>query len=401
MYRIIVIIYFVLLSLTGFNIVGSSQFVLTPFVLLAIPLLLYLNFFKIKFSFHNNKLLILLLLFVFVFNVFGLLNGSVPVSSFVNFFFYLIVLFYSLSVVKKIDIIDGQKIFKVILWLYFLNLLISRLFFVLIEKNIFLRVIFGYTYDKGQLRFYAFSSEPSYLAIIITMSILVLWYFKIDNFKKYFIIYVLSLLLSQSSYGLISFFITLIVVNGKNVFKNYKKWLAVLMLLIVSVLAVNVKSVYVLRVVDIVSLLSEFKDFKSLIYSWNLVDSSSFYRISPIYIYIESLSNYEFGNFFGHGLASDVDYYRNKYFLFFGERHERLSLPMIPTIFYILGIIPAMSLIVKLYKNLTLDNKLLYVYFFLIMINCGFQTQLFLFSYMCLYFISIINVNSKKVFNEI
>lgn len=328
---------------------------------------------------------------------------SIKATSFVYSLFILVEALLLFNCVKMLSTEDIKKIAKIITLLYFINILIASVFIWLhITPTGLLAQIFKIYVFAGRIRPYGFSDEPSYASLILVFTLFVL--FKCDQFKyrsselKWYVLAVLTIFLTGSSYGLLmlimllTYFIlksnVIILQAGKVLKSKVLSWWQIMSILLV----VLVPTVIVLKNVDLnnnksvrrlVDLYQSInisddevgKTIKHIAY----VDGSASMRLVPTVLLVEDFGRSELKYvLFGRGAGQSVPFFSRFY------EGDVTILGFLPSFVYNYGLLGTLIFFLFFMSIFPKKRWLLWVLFILFTFNADFNTQIFLFILFCI-----------------
>jgi len=279
------------------------------------------------------------------------------------------------------------KIYKGILLVYFVNVFLTTLMIIAgLRPTGLIAAIFQYYDFANQVRPQGFASEPSYAAIIIVFSLLGI--LKITDFKivktnfKWYLMAIASIIMTQSSYGLIMIFIIVVYIlnkEKKQLFKS-KFFLGFVILLIPLGIYLLVYSNLnsITRLATIFQYVYDGNNISNSLVTLSEVDGSASFRVLPSIQMIEyyktaPLSSILFGN--GAGQAS---IFFSKFYSQFTEI-ETINLGFVPSFFYNYGLIGVALIFYFIIKYLAKEKLLYILLFILVLLNADFNSQLFVY----------------------
>lgn len=391
----ILILVLILFSFTGVAIATLGNTEITPFHIVS-TFLLAVGFRKYLFKPIQGKQSLWLVLLMLGVVISSLLQNS-NVFSILHFIYWGCIFLVFHQLFDRITTSMMIKVCKIILWSYFINILFSFLLYKIGVSNVVSDFVFPHAIDEeGEVRFWGFSSEPSYTAIIITVAFVVLLYTKgLSSFPtklRYLSVYILSIILIQSTYGYICL---LFVVNM--LFKGYKILRYIpLIIMIIGISLYSFENAYISRLTNLVNLFIDSKSIENLFYGLNLTDSSAYFRVGPSYLYLQNLHFSDLSTWFGFGLGNDSEFFAS---IFSSEAgaYERLALGFFPASFYTGGIVFSIGMLILIFKYMLNELPLgLKIFVLIVFFNCGFSTQLFWYVLILFSWMSYYGNNQKK-----
>lgn len=393
----------ILLSFTGIYITKVGFAKLTLFHAIA-PLAGFLFFFK-GMRYDTWKAAAPTYFWLFFFYIVGVniwLFEEIKVSSFAYSIIVLLEMMLLYNIVKKIDRATIKKILRIIIGLYFVNLLITTF---LIIFNIQLGYPFSsvfqiYNYSQ-RIRPYGFSDEPSYAAIILVFSFYV--YLSMDRFRYnkseawWYLITVISILLTRSSYGYMMLALVLLLFLTRSNFiliqintlvrekvftldQILKGVVITIAALVVLFQTSDVElGVAVERIGNVISSIAGTDGtVAERIKSLEKVDGSAGMRIIPTLHLIDYFGRTDPEYmWFGRG-AGQATYFFSQ---FYGNHVTLLG--FIPAFVYNYGIVGTLIFFLMLRKMMPRGRWLLFLLAVLFMFNADINTQIFLYVLFC------------------
>jgi hypothetical protein len=357
--------------------------------------ILFLSFlFSRSYSIDNTqkKLIVFFLFFLLdiVINNEKLINSTV-----LHAIFFLLIGFISIGMldVNKRNLI---KINKIIIGLYFGNVIVSVLLSKLQIDNFFTKYIFLFAYYKDSYRYLGFASEPSYLALVITMSILSIFYFHKDISKKnlwtYLALYVVSIILSQTTFGYLCIVLVLAYIYQKRLLfqqKNNMQRNILLVICLIMFLFLQ-DNIYLIRLQSALSIIFEGNSLNDLMIQLNEEDSSAAFRILPTFRYIQESDISSIKFWIGYGVTGSGIFFSQMFG--FEEIHNFGFFPAFLYSFGILGCGFFLFFIFSTIKNLPFIFKL---FLLISLTNCNISTQMFWFIIIEMFWISKIQIQQQ------
>jgi hypothetical protein len=413
----LVYILFVTLSFTGVHFfkIGMAEF--TIFHLMFV----FVIFFKFFIALKTNKIKIKIPSHLLAATVFLSLVNIVyyPNIKTTSFLFSLIIISEIVLIynyVKFFSVEQIIKIVKIIILVYFINLVISSFFISISYRPTgLLREIFQIYYFAGRIRPYGFANEPSYAAIILTFTLFVL--FKSQNFryqKKEFIWYamaVISVLITGSSYGyilmgmLLSYFILksniifiqIAAVLRSNIFTKKQYVVVALVSIAFFVISFNFvnpqRNKSIQRIVALyASITSSEKDAFGTIQDIVYVDGSASMRLVPSIMLIKDFSKCSWKYvLFGRGAGRSIGFFSRIY------EGNTTVLGFIPAFVYNYGILGTLLFFLFFLALFPKRKFLLMLLFLLFIFNADFNTQIFIYVLFTIMAIKKIELENKNL----
>lgn len=370
----------VLISLTEIPIMQIEKAVITPFhfvmLLFSIPLLLF------KPGIINiSKYLIWLTIYILCINLLHL--GSIRITSVVYTLVFVYEFIVLISLLKFVKLPDLKKIFLLILSIYFINIFFT---FFLIKLRLYTPEIgFIFRAYNGE-RPMGFSSEPSYAAFIVAIA------FMCYNELKYattgknslfaMLIFIVTVLLSTSAYGLLYISLSIIFIVGRQMISLPYRYRLVffgtvsLITGAVIIFLSNSESQPIQRVFDVIGAFVSDKPISEKMEAVGEIDASAWARLGPTWLLFQD-NSFSVEMLFGHGSGAASLFFKEQMtgILIDGDSGS-LDLGIIPAFIYDFGLIGFILLIIMT-VSLLRKNKLFVVFFFLFFFNAGINTQIF------------------------
>lgn len=381
--ELIFLICVILLSMTGVEIINVGSTSITPFYIAMIPItLIYLPF--ILPNMNMDK--IYLLMWGAVITVLSLLNVNVHINSALHFDFYILVaiILMSISEFSKKELL--LIVSKIIIAINFINVIVAHFIISLGKGNGFLTKIFIAYDTRGIMRYCGFTSEPSYLAMILTICIICI--IKLSNNqllvkeKKWFIIYFITLILSKTTLGILSLIIV-VIISWNEIFsekQKTKKYIFTLIMIIIFIIAgwvglqYKLDSNYLNRIVKIVRLFLSSRSYNEFINQLRIIDSSAWYRVGPLIKAFGDLKMNNIHTWIGNGIGSNSSYYT----VLLNEK-SIINGGFWQSAIYDFGFIGTTFITIWILKKIYMLGILLLVYVIFCLTNCAFSTQAFWF----------------------
>lgn len=395
------LIYFLCVTLSFTSIsffkIGMAEF--TLFHALVLITLFFISFIALKkkeISVKAPPFLLVAICFLTAVNLYYF--DSIKTTSFLFSLIIMseIVLLYNL--VKRFTIEEINRIMKIILLVYFINIVTATFFIVFnyTPKGLLAEIFQIYNFDH-RIRPYGFSDEPSYASLILIFTLFVL--FKSHNFSynkkefKWYFVAVMSILLTGSSYGYLLlaillgyfilkskvFFIQLSAILNSKIFTN-KQFIATLFIGIITVTILfnrinfsENKSVQ--RLISLyLSITSSEEEAVGTIKNIAYVDGSASMRLVPSILLIEDLKKSSWSiALFGRGAGQSIPFFSKIY------EGNTTVLGFIPSFIYNYGIVGALIFLLFFYFLFPKEKKLLLILFTLFIFNADFNTQIFVY----------------------
>lgn len=361
----------ILLSFAGIILFVVQNTMVTPW-------LFYTVYFAIKIirskvTYKNTGLFVSI---VFVLSAGILANmGRISLGSIAHLAFYLVMMLLLLnsmaSIIKNQKYIE--KLCRVIIICYFINILISYLLSWVGYEGI-LQVVFRYsTVRTGEIRYAAFASEASYLAFTLTYCVFPLMIIDRNKNLKFIIIAIITIILAKTSYGFIC-----IGFVGVLYFKNNTKYIITGLAILFILTLMPFQNKYLDRVHSVMGALHE-DNVEAIAYGIADADGSAGVRVLPSFLYFVEGRFLEPGIILGHGSGSSSEYFKG--LEDFGKQEDEfLGLGFFPGFVYEAGIVATILILIYI-RKFTPKVKWYYWLFFLFgLFNFSFSTEMFQFS---------------------
>lgn len=383
---------FVISSFTGITIISlTSEFRLTPFYVLGVFFFIYLLLRALKYHYITNRYIKnfgLVLGYFFIVEVFNYEQFRFATFAHTLFYFYVFYFFISKISLDKTALFVRAN--KVIILLYSFNIIFTY-FTIVFDINIGIGSSVFKVYNIGNIiRPIGFSTEPSYAALIISCCLLSLITLKFNgsnvNIKWVTVLYIISILLLRSVYGLICMCILgYVILRYNNKIRSLVKYTP--LLIIAGFLLYRNE-----RIENITSLLMtiRYNNLDEFISSFRRVDNSFAMRLLPTLFYLDDTSIFSFKFLFGHG-GGGTDRYFGVFFpdILASLNVNEISIGFFPGFLYSYGL---MGLIVfKCFINEFINLKLfgLGILLVILMFNANLNTQILWFFLINFSFLSI------------
>jgi hypothetical protein len=395
------VLYFICVSLSFTGIyffkMGLAKF--TLFHALAFLALFYISFSlakREKFMIKMPRYFVLLLMYLIVVNLSYIYH--IKATSFIYSLVIMLELLLLINITRKFDTVEIVEIIKIIILIYFLNILVAStmILFKINPIGILDKIFQIYDFD-GRMRPYGFSDEPSYAAIILVFSMYVL--FKAGDFKyqkgefKWYAMGSLAVLLTRSTYGymllaLILFVFTIksniLFIHLNNIVKNRVFSLrqvllggAVSIILFVVLLSfLNIENfTSINRLVTLSKSFTKSADQpEKAIENIAYVDGSASMRILPTLYLVDNFKSSPVRYIlFGRGAGQSTNFFSGIY-----EGNTTL-LGFIPSFVYNYGLVGTFLFFLFFLRLFPRKKSLLLILFLFFIFNADFNTQIFLY----------------------
>lgn len=390
----------IILSLSGIYLFKIGDFEITPFYLFS-PLLV-ISYFYLKL--YNNEEIQKYRIFIRWLIIVAIASSAISLyirpSALLHFMFYVFngYILICLGCYCSSDesfFLKLAKINKFIIYIFSFDVVIANILYVLGVENSFLSALFPVYYDYDKIRFAAFTSEPSYLAIILTICIMsLISYSKIYEeikFKRELIFYVVALVLARTTYGFMCIGLTFAFLYQQNSERIENKVVIYIRLILLSLfLVIGIwllqENEYLQRLGSLIGSITTENNLESFIYNLNDNDSSAAMRILPSFLFFQSISWLDLQLWFGHGIGANTQYFTDV--LEYTEK--TINLGFIPAAIYDFGLLGSFSFIYLIFKRgVSSVPWIMKLLLFLSFVNCNISTQLFWFCVIQLLFVSM------------
>lgn len=386
-----------LLSFSGLKLWEFGSGIITPFYIWG-TIIILTSFFRTKGISKFQKDILLIILFLSVYYIFF----SGKQTTYYHYIFYLLSSYSILYL--KYDTFSFLRIHKTLIILSFINIVIAYILYLLKINSPWLLYIFQRQDYQTAMRFPGFTTEPSYMAIMMTISILII--INLGKFTKnkktysFLILYIVTLLLAKTTYGFICISIVLLyyywekikkITTGKKIV--FFSMLFIIILFIPSVLSNNEYYMRLEKIYTIIPLLNT--DLNNFLVRLNDIDSSAYMRVGPFFEYLNTIDLCSYNFWFGHGLGENREFFSN--LLFSKEENFTVNLGFFPAFIYDVGIVFftfTLYLIIRNIKNIPLAFMLIFI---ISLPNCNIPTQLFWFIVLNIYITDYCNNNSINI----
>ncbi len=375
----ILFLYFIVLATVfHFFTIDSKNILLFGYSMVALVILVALNFRSFPRIKHQELIIILLYMVVST-----LLNfeSSKIISLVYSAFFILSFIFFVSIACECFTLDEYRNLLKTIFIIYFIVLILGQLY---VYFDLFTPMPgyathlphgrLGTLIEEGKFRYYSLSSEPSYAAFMVV--ILYYSYIKTDILKGtlfkgqnlyMFLLLVYMILSFQSAYGII--LLGLIVIN----YVGFTKTSILIYLFSAIALAFIFLFKLDIRAIDRVVAIIKNIDITNL-HSLATIDFTAYFRVAPVLYYLGTISLTDIHFYIGHGSsASRYLVVPETYLAYQGE----FLGGFLPSFFYDYGIIGAGSVLLFIKRIISKTILIPMAIFGLLLFNANFNTQLF------------------------
>lgn len=396
----LVFILLILMSFTGVSLGVIGKAMLTPFHIFMGFALVYALFYEKKTELRVQVSLLPLLLFIIISNLF--IHSQVRLTSVI----YTLLLAAEYLIIYRLMVgIDKQTIVKALGWiqiLYFVNVSIALVCIKLgvqLPDNSIINIYYGVSTEDT--RPMGFSSEPSYAAFILAISLLAFNMLRGHRVDRYMVFISLSfvgcIVMMGSAYGFLFLGLQLLdwaIVLLKRSSINTKIALPIIGLVILMVGLPLVRNSNNTSIQRIDNLITGFNNpnstAKKKLKHLQETDGSAFARIGPTYMMIYGGEDININWIIGAGAGQAGIFFKNfMKDVISDEDTEKLDMGIIPAFIYdygILGIFLLLIFLLSIAYNLPLSYWLT---FGLILPNCNINTQMFWFALAVCAYVSI------------
>ena len=374
----LLIIFLILFSLTGITLFQMESVIITPFHIFSV----FVGLVTIMFQKQHLPCSLKYILVIFISIIFSIVinyKTFIGLNTFIHSSYYLVIYCIVLINLKNITLEMFITSSKIIISIYFACVILAFISVNLHLNNSFINEYFGIVYDTKYLefRYYGFSSEPSYMDIIVSFimfsMVIINETSRVNKISLIFAMYVVLIILSKSGYGYIFLILISLFKYGKYINKKYAFIIVILLIILYS----NSNIKYDGRFLKLVSAIISNSSTSSKLEAWNIADSSSYFRIGPSFWFMENMDVFSIKTIFGFGMGADREFF---YKFSPGYNFGYLNLGIIPAFIYTNGIFLFSFLLYYVLRILkVINSNLLAFAFFIILFNCGFATQIFWF----------------------
>ncbi len=277
-----------------------------------------------------------------------------------------------------------SRTLRTVIILYFANVVISQVLVMTGLSDDFMGNIFHRLYDEriGVVRYFGFSSEPSYAAFIVLVSFLGWYYLPGARSRKQLLFYGLLVLYQVVAFSSIYGYLLATAVAGVIAYRELPRrifYLLPVTLLLVAVMADFQTMVdHGSRFVRIVQALVTGQIQSTL--DLNDIDSSLFLRIAPTIEYINSIQLADFKWYLGHGAMASTRFMTDTFYAHVHPEGDVLKAGFVPGFLYDYGLVGTAIVLRWVIKTISGRRFWLSGLFFLaVLFNANFNTQLFWF----------------------
>lgn len=276
---------------------------------------------------------------------------------------------------------DVASLFRIIVFAYFVNVALAQFCQMTGWHNAMLDSFLQWQVDfrSDQVRYFGFSSEPSYAAFIVVVSFFGALRLRQAAGKGIPYITAAATIYLVYSFGSIYGYLLALAVLYTECYRRWRLWTVVATgSLAVVAVAFNLESLMsdstrVGRILQ--ALLSG--DIAGL----GMADSSTALRVFPTYDYVTKLSITDWHAWLGHGAGTSATYIKDQYLLFNPEgKADLLRLAFFPAFLYDYGLVGA-GVIIWFVKQQIVSRLFSFsgLIALLLLFNANFNSQLFWF----------------------
>lgn len=334
----------------------------------------------------GNEFLILTYLFMIAVSLWNY-STSRWTSLVYSGFFVITFIVYVSFIQQYVGITQFRRLLKIVFYLYFVGLLAGQLDVYL---NLFspvwgiigfMRGTFGTMLEKDGLRFFSFSSEPSYAAFIVTAIYYV--YLKLNPTRTaflqgenllLFLILLYMIYMFKSAYGMV--LVGLLVVDQVG-FSTTLVWMV---LVVAGALTFAIINEYDIRALNRVLLVIEKIELNDL-HSLFSIDFTAYYRVAPVLHYIETADWTDLHFLLGHGAGSSRLFVVPE--IYEGYIGGEFLGGFAPGFFYDYGVIGGLMVVFFVFRRTPSFFSFPTAAIGLMLLNANFNTQLFWFLIFC------------------
>lgn len=279
------------------------------------------------------------------------------------------------------------KAMKIIIVAYFTSALGATLVIALNIKvsDSFFLTRFWTNFNTGESRPIAFSSEPSYAAFIVVLAWITIVRMnhiqpgRQNGFGLWTAITLVSLQLFGSIYG---YLLSVVIVLTSLLLlpkRKRNRWLfgGLILILLFSLLRTSDgDDSRTLRIANAV--------FTGDLETWLLEDTSSFFRVGPLFAYLTKANFSEVETWLGHGTTSSSIFFLNLFREHIDEAKNAVEMGIIPSYLYDYGLISCVLFLGFLYQVTQGPLRLSMIAILILLVfNANFSTQIMWFAVTC------------------
>ncbi|RME26694.1 MAG: hypothetical protein D6800_06075 [Candidatus Zixiibacteriota bacterium] len=271
-------------------------------------------------------------------------------------------------------------VLKAVIVAYFLNTVISQLLVVTGVPDTFLGTVFHRAYDVrvDRVRFFGFSSEPSYASFVVLTSYLGLFLMTAGKSWRLTTEYGAMTLYLVVAFGSIYGYILAAAVASVLAYHLARKqvfWI----LPVIVIMTVGIYQVEHTGNSRLSRLLSGLAsgDMTS-IEALNLIDSSVFMRVAPFVKYFDTLDPMDPHTYFGHGAMASTGFFTDEFLTHVNPEAGLIRPGFFPAFAYDYGVIGAILVLLVIGRLISTRLwSLQNLFFVAVLFNANFNTQLF------------------------
>jgi hypothetical protein len=351
----------------------------------------------IQFHEVQNKLIIVFI--IVIVSVILNFRDELSISSVLHLSFFLLIGFI------LINLMDDKpknllKIGKIIILLYFFNVIIA-FFFVTIGADrllpeFILRVInkssepFGFSIfriveekgfkfaDNDAYRYMGWAIEPSYSALYLTGCMLSIIYFSPKLQKKLLIylgLYSITIIIMRTSYGILGIGFSYLYFLQKNIFYKIKNW-KIKLIIVAPIFALFIfllrENTYMIRFKSLgLAMLENSSSIDDMYTSVGAAESSAFFRIMPPILYFSQINLFSLKTWIGYGPSNKgLDLFNGVIFS---------TVPFFPGVFHSFGLLGGGYFLYFILSSIKELPFIFILFVFICLTNSNYSTQLFWF----------------------
>lgn len=401
---------FILFSFTGINLIQISKAMLTPFHVMALLLGGWIVLFGRKS--HLGFLVSLNALFLYLLLNSALCYPNIRYTSLLysTVFIFELIIFYNL--IRHCQFKSIEEALKLIIYLYFVNLCLGMVLIILNIQWSALEQIIGIARTSAGNRPSGFSSEPSYVAFILSMT-----YLSYINIHRHQIdrslikvsgIYFLCIILTGSAYGIMLMGVCMLDWLRYFYFRLSENLRLLFLLSGVFTLSIglgqlsSVENESIERISGIGMILGDpYSDTDKKLSKLKELDASAFARIGPSYVLFFSEESENFNLWLGEGAGAAGVYIP---MLMAGslidEDDDEFDTGILPAFIFDYGLIGMgllLFLVIVCFQGLSFPFWLIFI---MLLPNANINTQIFWFGIASFLVTSIIKNTRKQYWRQ-
>ncbi|MEM1318607.1 MAG: hypothetical protein AAGG75_00055 [Bacteroidota bacterium] len=394
-----------LFSFTGINLLTIGKGAFSPFHMMMTAMIAWFLLFSRKQSFYTFMSLNLLAIYILLVNV--LYHGSFRFTSLLYSMIFIIELTIFYNLIRRCSPATMAKGFRMIIYLYFANIIIGTLLIKAGLRWPFMEQWIGIARTTAGTRPMGFSSEPSYAAFILSIAYLsynhIIGHRLNRSTLRLSLVYLLCIGLMGSAYGFILLLLTLLdwVRHFFNRLHSSLKMVSVFVVLafvaVVVRLAPSIESEATDRIYTVSSILGDpFSDTEKKLTKLKEKDPSAFARIGPTYTLFFSEESADLNVWLGAGAgAAGVQIPILMQGVLIDEGDTEFDTGIVPAFIYdygLVGFVLLLLFVVNCANNLPFPFWLTFIF---LLPNANINTQIFWFLIGSFLMVSIIKLSQK------